>query len=316
MISRRIIALIFLAMTALTMMSSCKTVIPNDGAAYVTFTDDVGREISLSKKPTRVAVLFSSFADIWTLAGGGIYVTVGETVERGLADADVLLVDSGAGKTVNTEILISYAPDFVICSADVKAQTDAAQLLHSVGIPAACFRVESFFDYLRVIGIFTEITENKDAYKKYGEDVADSIRAILESVPKNDVAPKILFIRAGSSARSTKAKNREQHFACAMLEELGAYNIADAAPVLLDGLSIEEILRQNPDMIFVTFMGDEEASKKYFTSLLGDPVWSTLDAVKNGKCHYLVKDLFQYKPNAKWNEAYEILAEILYENDK
>ena len=241
------------------------------------------------------------------------HITVGETVERGLADADVLFVDSGAGKTVNSELLISYAPDFVICSADIKAQTDVAQLLRSIGISAACFRVEAFTDYLRVLGIFTDITENKEAYIKHGTDVEVEIKALLSDLPKDAAAPRILFIRAGSSARSTKAKNASQHFACAMLSELGAYNIADAAPMLLDGLSIEEILRCDPDVIFITSMGDEDASREYVTSLFADSVWSALGAVKEERYYFLEKDLFQYKPNAKWLEAYKILAEILYE---
>ena len=36
-------------------------------------------------------------------------------------------------------------------------------------------------------------------------------------------------------------------------------------------------------------------------------------AVKGGRCHYLPKELFQYKPNARWAEAYEYLIDLLYE---
>ena len=41
-----------------------------------TFEDSSGNSITLSGKPERVAVLFSSFADIWRLSGGECYVTV------------------------------------------------------------------------------------------------------------------------------------------------------------------------------------------------------------------------------------------------
>lgn len=97
-----------------------------------------------------------------------------------------------------------------------------------------------------------------------------------------------------------------------MLEELGAYNIADNAEILLDGLSIEEILNEDPDMIFVVTMGDEEAAKVYMDSVFESPAWQSLSAVKNQKYYYLPKDLFQYKPNAKWYDAYLYLAELLY----
>ena len=45
------------------------------------------------------------------------------------------------------------------------------------------------------------------------------------------------------------------------VKELGTYNIAENAPVLLDGLSQEEILMENPDYIFISTMGKEEAAR-------------------------------------------------------
>lgn len=292
----------------------CRQNKPENNGFYK-FTDDTGAIISLSKEPKNVAVLFSSFAEIWSLAGGKTAVTVGETVERGFASTNAVLVDDGAGKTVNTELLIAAKPDFVICSADIAGQAEAASLLNDAGIPAAQFRVESFADYLRVLDIFTDITGNKNAYTRYGTDVQEQIDALLKKCLPEGVAPKrILFIRAASSAKSTKAKTASDHFAAAMLEELGAVNIADAAPVLIDGLSIEEILVQNPDIIFITTMGNPEAAKAYMDGVLAQDIWQSLDAVKTGNCHYLPKELFQYKPNASWYAAYDLLAGLLYEN--
>ena len=97
-----------------------------------------------------------------------------------------------------------------------------------------------------------------------------------------------------------------------MLSELGAYNIADDAPVLLDGLSIEHILEQNPDYIFIATMGDESAARAYMDSVLAQRAWQQLDAVKEGRYTYLPKDLFQFKPNSRWDEAYQYLKDVLY----
>ena len=46
--------------------------------------------------------------------------------------------------------------------------------------------------------------------------------------------------------------------------------------------------------------------------LTGNPAWASLSAVSGGQYHVLPKDLFHYKPNARWGEAYEMLADILY----
>lgn len=277
-----------------------------------TFTDSAGESITLDSKPEKVAVLFSSYADVWQAAGGEIYVTVGESVERGFAPEDVLLVDQGAGKTIDNELLVSYEPDFVICSADIAAQNETAGLLKEAGIPCASFRVECLDEYLDMLKICTDITGDGEAFRRSGTEVKERADRILNQTARQEEKRKILFIRSGSGESSAKAKTAELHFAAAMLEELGARNIADNAPVLLDGLSLEEILKEDPDFIFISTMGKEEAARAYMDSVLADSAWQALSAVQAGRVFYLPKDLFQFKPNARWDEAYEYLAEILY----
>lgn len=284
-------------------------------AVCVSVTDDGGTTVDLPKSPARVAVLFSSLADLWTTAGGEVAITVGETVERGLASEDVLLVDAGAGKTINTELLLSAGADLIIGSADVAAQVECVALARRVGIPAVLFRVESFDDYLRVLGVMTALTGNTAAYETHGLALKARIDALLNAERSND-APRVLFLRAGSSARSTKAKNADGHFAAAMLARLGAVNIADKAPILIDTLSIEAILKEDPDLILITTMGDEAAARAYIETLLDEPTWQSLRAVQAGNVHILPKELFQYKPCAAWYEAYEYLSELINETNE
>ena len=100
-----------------------------------------------------------------------------------------------------------------------------------------------------------------------------------------------------------------------MLEELGAVNIADSAPELSDGLSLESILIENPEKLLFSTMGNEEKSRAYMDSQLESEAWQALDAVRAGDYVYLDKNLFQFKPNARWDEAYLFLAEYLYGED-
>jgi iron complex transport system substrate-binding protein len=122
----KLIRVFFAAMLVLSLAACSYDTAADMGENYYTFTDHCGNEIVLSQQPQKVAVLFSSFADIWVTAGGSVDVTVGESVERGFAPSDVILVDSGAGKSIDTELLIASKPDFVICSADVPAQQNGS----------------------------------------------------------------------------------------------------------------------------------------------------------------------------------------------
>jgi ABC-type Fe3+-hydroxamate transport system substrate-binding protein len=117
-----------------------------------------GEEAELPQEPKRVAVLFSSLAEMWQDAGGEVAITVGESVSRGIVGAGVPLVDGGAGKTVNVELLLSLAPDLVILSEDIPAQRDAAKILRRAGIAVLACHVETLSDYLSLFGVMTELT--------------------------------------------------------------------------------------------------------------------------------------------------------------
>ncbi len=288
--------------------------VPPDPTAYASFQDSAGETIVLQEKPERVAVLFSSFAQLWQLAGGTVAVTVGESVERGFVPEGTPLVDDGAGKKIDLERLLVEEPDFVICSGDIAAQAETAETLMGLNIPAAQFVVESFSDFLDVLKICTDITGDEAAFEQYGAAQKQKIDTILAENSFEGV--DILFVRAGSSARSVKAKTSEDHFAAEMLHEFGTHNIADdsllAGAVLSDTLSIEYILQEDPDYIFFTAMGDEEASQNFVKEMLQESAWQQLTAVRQGNYAFLEKELFHFKPNGRWAEAYETLARLLH----
>ena len=283
---------------------------PESSGEYFTFTDSEGEIVELSHKPQKTAVLFSSLAECWIEAGGEVYVTVGESVERGLVKEETELVDKGAGKTIDTEKLISLEPDFVICSADIASHRDVASALKKAKIPVAMLRMDTFEDYLTILRTLTKITGKTENYEQFGENAKSEIEKIISN-GKRENNPKILFVRSGSSYSSAKAKKADDNFAAKILEDFGCINIADKAEVLLDNLSADVILKENPQYIFVSVMGDYDNSKAYMEELLAKKEYASLDAVKNGRVYFLPKELFQYKPCGRWAESYRYISSIL-----
>ncbi len=283
---------------------------PAGSGEYFTFTDSEGTIVELSQKPQKTAVLFSSLTECWIEAGGEVYITVGESVERGLVKEGTELVDKGAGKTIDTERLIALEPDFVICSADIASHRDVAAALKKAKIPVALMRMDTLEDYLSILNALTKITGKTENYGQYGESTRDEIEQIINGGKRED-NPKILFVRSGSSYSSAKAKKAEDNFAAKILEDLGCDNIADRAQTLLDNLSAEVILRENPEYIFISIMGDYDNSKAYIEDLLSSKEYASLDAVKNGRVYFLPKELFQYKPCSRWAESYRYISSIL-----
>ena len=304
-----VIAVVFVVLLIF-ISGAVETYKPQSGGDYFTFTDSEGAIVELSHKPQKTAVLFSSLAECWLEAGGEVYATVGESIDRGLVKEGTELVDKGAGKTIDTEKLISLEPDFVICSADISAHRDVAAALKKAKIPVALLRMDTVEDYLTILKTLSKITGQPENYEKYGENTEAEIKQIITAGKRED-SPKILFVRSGSSFSSAKAKKADDNFAAKILEDLGCVNIADKAETLLDNLSAEVILKENPEYIFVSVMGDYDNSKAYMQELLGKKEYASLDAVKNGRVYFLPKELFQYKPCSRWDESYSYISSIL-----
>lgn len=279
----------------------------------VAITDALSRTVRVKKNPVRVAALLGSFADIWQLSGGTLCASVDDAwSELGLDMGDA--VNLGGVHSPSLERLLAAAPDFVLASSSTAAHVEMKDTLEAAGIAVAYFDVDHFTDYLEMLEICTDLTGRKDRYEQYGLQIRDRIDAVRKqytdaAIP--DAQRTVLLLRASSS--SVKARGSEGTVLGEMLHDMGCVNIADSDGSLLDNLSVESVIRQEPYHIFVVTMGsDTEAAKASLDRLIREnPAWGTLEAIRENRLHIMDKTLFNLKPNARWAEAYEKLYEAL-----
>ena len=285
------------------------------GGEAVTFTDALGRTVTVEKGTVRAAALLGSFADIWMLSGGSLCAAANDAwADFGLADNDV--INLGGAHSPSAELLLSSAPSLVLASASTASNVALRTLLEHAGITVAYFRVDHFEDYLSMLDICTQITGRRDLYDTNGLQIKERIAAIRECCAAADLPAEkrtVLLLRISSG--KIKAKGSESTVLGRMLADMGCINIADGGDALLEDLSIEDVIRQQPYHIFAVAMGDdtEQAMTSLNLMIEEDPAWGTLDAVVNGRLHLLDKNLFHLKPNARWAIAYETLYQILTE---
>lgn len=274
----------------------------------MTVTDWSGHTETFAACPERVVAASGSLGEVWLKAGGQLIgITQDAITERKLELPEETAI-VGTIKEPDLETILSLKPDFVILSADIASHQELSKSLDSMAIPYGLFHEAFFEDYLTMLGQFTALTGRDDLYKANGADVGTEIQRIVAETPKPE-KKTVLLIRAYASG--FKAKNAE-NLAGAMLKDFGLENVLDRYDTLLEDISMEEIINVDPDYIFVTVMGSDKAAVEYLEGqLYSDPAWATLTAVKEGNYHILPKDLFHYKPNARWAEAYEYLANIL-----
>lgn len=278
-------------------------------------TDSLGNTAAIPEDP-RIVSLYGSYAQCWLLSGGELVGVTSDAVEEhGIETGeDIALV--GTVKEPNIELVTALSPDYVILSADLTQHTSLDSLLNELNIPHGYFRMDTFEDYSSIMQSFCDL--NDSAGKLFEENVS-SVKAKIDSIVSeaekalSDSAPHVLLLRAYSTG--VKAKS-DDNLAGVILNELGAHNIADDSPSLLEDLSIEAIAEADPDFIFVTTMGNADSAKSYMSDMIeSNPIWSELTAVKNSRYIFLPKELFHYKPLNRWDESYAYLADCLLEKN-
>ena len=291
--------------------------VPEDRPAAggtVAFTDDLGQSFEV-EPPQRVAALIGSFADVWCLAGGRdtLIAAVGDawtSFDLGLRED---AADLGNAKGPSLEAVLAAEPDLILASVNTPADLELKDTFAQAGVPAAYFEVDCFDDYLRMLEVCARLTGQPERYETYGESVRAQVDAAIAR--QDGSAPRVLYVRASGSG--VKAKGSEGSVLGEMLADLGCVNIADGGG-LLENLSLESIIAGDPDYIFAVLQASdlnvEKARASLESALLSNPAWGTLRAVREGRFITLDHKLYNLKPNARWGEAYEALADILYPN--
>ena len=332
LVSQRIVpAAVAASLAASMLLAGCSTSQPEAGAdagapqaeagqasqaGAVTFTDDTGAEVTVDN-PQRVVACMGSFASMWELAGGTLVGASDDAFT--LSDYDLKsdnVQKVGDFSSPNLEAIIALEPDFVIMTSGSggrggdSSQADLKAALAASNIPVACFQVTTFADYERMLRTCCDITGRDDLYEQNAQATADRIAAITAKVPAGE-APTALVLTTFSGGTRVQASST---MTGSMLAELGAKNLADENPSLLKDFSLESIIEMNPDFIFVVPMGNDDAAamKSLEDQTAANPAWSTLDAVQNGRYVTLDPHLFQYKPNERWDESYQVLFDALY----
>lgn len=279
--------------------------------ASVSIVDDLGRTVTV-QNPQRVAALIGSFADIWCLAGGAD--TLAATANDAWTSFEGLPLDGvvnlGAAKDLSLETLIGVEPDLIVASCNTELDLELLPVFEEMGIPAAYFEVSTFEQYLSMLERCTKITGDSQAYQTQGEAVRQQVEDALARVDGS--GPSVLYIRISSSG--CRVKNSQDNVLGEMLAALGCVNIADREGSLLEELSMEVILQEDPDYIFLVYQSADPTVAQAVADevLRANPAWSTLRAVQEERCYVMDQGLYNLKPNARWGQAYEELADILY----
>jgi iron complex transport system substrate-binding protein len=191
----------------------------------------------------------------------------------------------GGMSNPSLEAIVSLKPDVVVVTTDGNPQ-QVEERLRAMGIKTYVFRARRISELpegIRDLGKALGVRDKADAF---AGDVESDIRQFTPGQPGR-ARKKVLFILwpdplivAGPGSIADDA-----------IHILGAENIALGARSAYPKYSIEEILYQAPDVVFIgKGKGMESVSRGILTRLMSVP------AVKNGKVYYVGDYLYRLGP--------------------
>lgn len=276
---------------------------------FATIDDDAGRKVILQQKPTRIVVTSAGFLEPLHAVGG---VIVGRPDSKNkMPDWAKDLASVGAVYQIDVERLLSCAPDLVIVNKGMNEKL--LPVLEENKIPALVVELKTYDDVKRGLKNFSAISGNTQAGEKIIADMDAEIKAIVERVPKEKLRVAILH----STAQGLTVQ-LDGSIAGSIAKMFGWENVAsgmtpleknpDAAPY-----SMETLAEQNPEIIFVTSMGDLDEIKSNMTKAIAEnAAWQAIGAVKDNRLYFLPQDLFLLSPGLRYPEAVKTMAQLIY----
>ena len=281
-----------------------------DSANFAVVTDDLGRTVELKEKPSRIVVTSASFLEPLEAVGGADFVAGRPDSKTKMPDYAKDIASVGKVYQIDTEKVLACQPDLVIINKGMNEKLVDA--LEANGIKTLVLDMKSYDDVKREVATLAAVTGNPDKGQQLIHDMDDKIAAVKSSIPQD--RRKVSIIHSTNQGLTVQL---DGSIAGSIANMLGWENVAsgsqpleknpDAAPY-----SMETLVAQNPEIIFVTSMGKLEAIKASMEETMQGPAWQSIPAVKNKQVYYLPQELFLLSPGIHYPEAVAEMAKCVY----
>lgn len=283
----------------------------NAPQTYAVIKDDIGREVTFSKKPERIVVTSASFLEPLEAVDGAELVVGRPDSQTKMPAYAKELPSVGKVYQIDAEKVISCAPDLVLINKGMNEKL--VDTLESNGIKTLVLDMKSYEDVKREVGILAQLTGAKEKGDALIADMDSRIKAVRDKIPQDTRRVSVIH-----STNQGLTVQLEGSIAGSVAKMLGWENVAsgttpleknpDAAPY-----SLETLVEQNPELIFVTSMGKLDAIKTEMDKTMKEnPAWQSIAAVREGHVYYLPQDLFLLSPGIHYPDAVEVMAKCVY----
>jgi iron complex transport system substrate-binding protein len=286
-------ALRFALVVALTVLAACA---PAPERAAGGMVDDFGDTLALAAPPQRIVSLNPPTTEILFALGAGPRI-VGRTRWDTRPDSALRVPDVGDGIRPNVEAVLARRPDLVVLYAS-NDNRPAAERFRAAGIATWALKIDSIAEFVRAVD-------------QLGRILGDTARARLT---RDTVLRALDSVRAATSARTPRTAVWHVwdeplivigggSYMNELVEIAGGRNIYRDMPEPSPQVSMEDIVRRNPEVVLAGPVGAER--------LRADPAWRSLPAVREGRVLVVDTTLVGW-PAVRLGEAARSLARLLH----
>lgn len=297
--------------------SSDNLAIAVKGETYPLIVKDyLKNEITLEKKPEKVAVLSGTPLNIWyDLEGKSICTSnISKNVKLipKYKEEIMNLPNVGAVYSIDMEAIIALKPDLII--AQVGTQAAQAKKLKEMGFNVINTHVKGYDDVIATYKAFGKILEKEERAKQCINKLENSKKTIIDKLPKENNSVVILYVTSKSLSVKLNNSIAGDVANCLNLKNIASDLVPDTVGSETAPLDIEYIVKKNPDYILVTSMisSNEEAKRTLEEQFKKNPAWSGIKAISEGRVIYLPQEYYLFNAGPYYNEAIEYMARGIY----
>lgn len=275
----------------------------------VTLTDATGVQVTVARRPERIVSLAPSLTECLFALGLGPRL-VGVTRFCDYPEAAKTKVRVGGFVDFSTEKILSLSPHLVFAVRG-NSRTGIDQL-RRLGVPLFTFETQTLDHViltLETMGRLTGQTGESDAVVKSFHRAIDRVQRRLAGVPR-DRRPKVYF----GGYRPPFFSPGKDTFQNDLIELAGGRNIARDAAIRWPQLSMERIVKDNPDVIVYATgepMRQGEGQAMIRHQFRSRKEWQHVAAVQSNRIYVLDGDAFA-RPGPRLREALLALAACLH----
>lgn len=281
--------------------AACGADRPSVEPAAITLRDDAGRVVRLAAPATRVVSLLPAATDVILAlrAGDRLVARTDYDTHASLA----ALPSVGGGLTPSLEWVAALEPDLVIAWRDAQSRA-LVRRLDELGIPTYAAGPESIAGAKRLarhVGEMLGLDPRADSLLAAFDA---SFEAVRRRIPAGAPAPGVLYLVALDPPRAAGPGT----FVDELIAAAGGRNTFADAPALWPEVSLEEVVRRQPDVVVVAAAGVDAPA---LGRLRAAPGWRELHALRAGRIAAVDTDLFN-RPGPGLARAVVRLAAILH----